>query len=896
MGKKVFLFLLVFFFLINGKEVGFFPKEEMVVGKKFLRFYIFDGEKEIGLNEFAQETHSFFRPETGVIWVDRNHRRAIVQSIDITDDGMGIFAFWYLNDQRAAFYRTTGTNTPIWEYPGSFYWTYGGHSIGSSFNGSGLVLSSNSSSYYWNKNSPQPVWIYNYPMVGGGISKISYDGNRVASATVFGELFVFDKEGNLLWQANFNEGNRLQGLDISEDGSIVVVTVYDSCFIFENGRRRDALPIGTTNSGTQYAAKISFDGRLLVTGDYYGYVKLYYWDGSHYRLKWSSFVGNPWVTDVAISKDGSTIACGTGYANGKVVVFDSSFATPLWSFQGYGGYGAMVSSVALSHDGSFIATASWGDTAQTGSFYVFTIHHKSSNQPIMGITRNEEPGSLFACDIAGDGSYATVGGKAVHAYRLGNGGEVYSIMVGRRAKLNVGTIAIPSPSRLIRINQPVIPQATVFNFGDSTVSFYTYMLIKANDSILRKESLLVSDLTPNSSRTLNFSSFTPSFYAYYHFLVFTNLLGDTYPYDDSLLLIAKCFHDAQAVLINPPFNEMTIGYTFTPKFTIKNNGSYQDEIKGILKIKDSLNNELYSDSATIILLPEAQYTFTLRNFTIPYVGSFKAEGRVKVNEDFIPNNDTISKNFLSSYEIIYDDNSPDAFYWVGRRNNDKFYVRFTPTLSPPFSITTGRVMVNMANTPFDYILLCKDENGRPDTANPLARVENVSSPTAPGWANFTFNVNIYQSRDLWVVLHWPDNSPALGVGADATEPRDYRSYWSSNVDTFQLWSAHDWMVRITQSPQVVVTENFGNEKKKIALFPNPFAKRLNIRFISDGKNDLTINIYDIKGNLIDKIIKKEIKPGVYNFHWQRNNLANGVYLIELKTKNLYYKEKVIHLK
>jgi len=658
MSRKIFLSLLVLSFLLYGKEVGFFHKEETIAGKKFIRFFIFDGEKEIGINEFVKETNALLRPETVIIWVDRNHRAAIVQSIDITDDGMGIFANWWLNENRAAFYRTTGTNVPIWEYPGSFYWTYGGHSIGTSFNGSGLVLSSNSSSYYWNKNSPQPVWIYNYPSVGGGISKISYDGNRIASATVFGKLFVFDKEGNLLWQANFNEGNRLQGLDISDDGSIVVVTVYDSCFIFENGRRRDALPIGTTNSGTQYAAKISADGRLLVTGDYYGYVKLYYWDGYHYRLKWSSFVGNPWVTDVAISKDGSTIACGTGYANGKLIVFDSSQATPLWSFQGYGGYGAMVSSVALSYNGDFIATASWGDTAQTGSFYVFTIHHKSSNQPLMGITRNEEPGSLFACDISGDGSYATCGGKAVHAYRLGNGGEVYSIMVGKKPKLNVGTIAIPSPSRLIQINQPVIPQATVFNFGDSTVSFYTYMIIRANDSILRKESLFVSDLTPNSSRTLSFNSFTPSFYAYYDFLAFTNLLGDTYPYDDSLLLKAKCFHDAQAVMINPPFAEMTVGYTFAPKFTIKNNGSYQDEIKGILKIKDSLNNELYSDSATIILLPEAQYTFTLRNFTLPYVGSFKAEGKVKVNEDFIPDNDTISKNFFSSYEIIYDDNSP----------------------------------------------------------------------------------------------------------------------------------------------------------------------------------------------------------------------------------------------
>ncbi|MEO0103752.1 MAG: T9SS type A sorting domain-containing protein [candidate division WOR-3 bacterium] len=898
MIRKTFYFLLLIFpVVVISKEVGIFLEEKIINGEKFIHHTLFDGNKEISLDEISKTPSLSFCPETGLIWVDRNHRAAIVQSIDITDDGMGIFANWYLNNERASFYRTIGSNSPLWEYSGSFYWTYGGHSIGASYNGSGLVLSSQSSCYYWNKNSSFPIWIYNYPITGGGISKISYDGNYVASATISGDLFLFDKEGNLIWQANFSEGNRLQGLDISNDGSIVVVTVYDSCFIFENGVRRGALPIGTYNCGTQYAAKISYDGRLLVTGDYYGYVKLYYWNGSSYQLKWSSLVGNPWVTDVAISKDGSTIACGTGYANGKVVVFDSSSATPLWSYQGYGGYGAMISSVALSYDGSFIATASWGDTAQTGSFYVFTIHHRSSNIPITGITRNQEPGSLFACDISSDGSYATCGGKAVHAYRLGNGGEVYSITIRRRPKLNVGTTNILSPSRHIRVNETITPQAQFYNFGDSTVNFYAYSIIKVNDTILRKESLLITSLGPNSSRILTFGNFTPSFYSYYDFLFYTNLIGDTYPYDDSLSIKSKCFHDAEAKLINPPFSEMTVGYTFPCKLTIKNNGSYNDSIKGILIIKDSLNNEIYIDSAVSpIIYPEQEYTLTLRNFTIPYVGSLKAEGKVRVNDDFISSNDTISKNFVGSYEIIYDDGLADAYYWVGRLNNDKFYVRFTPTLTPPFSITGGRVMVNMANTPFDYILLCKDENGRPDTTNPLARVENISSPNAPSWANFLFNVNIYSSTDLWVVLHWPNNSPALGVGADANEPRDYRSYWSSNVDTFQLWQFHDWMVRITQSPQVVINENLSKEKKKVSISPNPFFKELNIKFSFSFSEDLTIKIYDIKGNLIDKIIRNNLKPGEYNFKWQKRNLSQGVYLIELNSKSFQYKEKVIYLK
>ncbi|MCS7250058.1 MAG: T9SS type A sorting domain-containing protein [candidate division WOR-3 bacterium] len=898
MTKKLLYFLLLIFpIILSSKEVGIFLEEKIIDGKKLACHILFDGEKEFSLDEIAKIPSPLFYPETGLIWVDRNHRYAIVQSIDITDDGMGIFAYWDLNDERASFYRTIGSNLPIWEYPGSFYWNYGGHSIGTSYNGSGLVLSSLSSCYYWNKNSSFPVWIYNYPTSGGGISKISYDGNYVASATINGDLFLFDKNGNLIWQANFSEGNRLQGLDISNDGSVVVVTVYDSCFIFENGRRRGALPIGTANVGTQYAAKISADGRLLVTGDYYGYVKLYYWDGSRYRLKWQSLVGNPWVTDVAISKDGSTIVCGTGYANGKIVVFDSSSSTPLWSYQGYGSYGAMISSVALSYNGSFIAATSWGDTAQTGSFYVFTLHHKSSNIPITGITRNQEPGSLFACDISSDGSYATCGGKAVHAYRFGNGGQVYSITIRRRPKLNVGTTKILSPHRHIRIGETFTPQAQFYNFGDSTVNFYAYFVAKVNDSILRKDSLFITSLGPNSSRIVNFSNFTPSFYNYYNFLFYTHLIGDTYHYDDSLLIKSKCFHDAEAKLINPPFSEMTIGYTSPCMLRIKNNGSYSDSIKGILIIRDSLNNEIYIDSAISPLLqPEEEYTLTLRNFTIPYVGPFKAEGKVRLNNDFIPNNDTISKNFIGSYEIIYDDGFPEAYYWVGRLNNDKFYVKFTPTLTPPFSITTGRVMVNIANTPFDYILLCKDENGRPDTANPLARVENISAPIAPAWADFTFNVNIYSLTDLWVVLHWPNNSPPLGVGADANEPRDYRSYWSSNLDTFQLWRYHDWMIRITQSPQVVITENLIKEKRKVFIFSNPFSKKLTIKFSISFPEDLTIKIYDIKGNLIDKIIKTNLKPGEYNFQWQNKKISQGVYLIELNSKSVRYKEKIIYLK
>ena len=48
--------------------------------------------------------------------------------------------------------------------------------------------------------------------------------------------------------------------------------------------------------------------KYAVTGDYYGRVRLYRWSGTSYDLMWNAQVGNPWVTDVNISRDGSTIS------------------------------------------------------------------------------------------------------------------------------------------------------------------------------------------------------------------------------------------------------------------------------------------------------------------------------------------------------------------------------------------------------------------------------------------------------------------------------------------------------------------------------------------------------------------------------------------------------------
>lgn len=888
--------LLVIVFLLTGAvaaQVGIqVVRETGHEGVTFERYVVFTGSEYLALEEPASEP-PVLPSDTGMLWVDRNHRYAIIQSLTIQGDGMGIFGYWDLNNQRAAYYRTLGTNTPTWESPGIYVYSYGGHQIGASQRGEALALAAADKMNRWSKLSGVPSWTRYQVPPGFAVAKTSYSGTKVARATVAGILTVFDAEnGDSLWSVQFNEGSRLQGIALSNDGAIVAVTVYDSCFVFENGVRRGAVPIGVSNAGTQYAAKLSGDGKYLVTGDYQGRVKLWRWSGSIYELMWSATVGTPWVTDVNISNDGSTIAAGTGYANGRAVVFDSSSSAPLWSYQNYGGYGGQISSCALAHDGSRVVFASWGDTAQSGTSYVMTVQARNDPEPICGITRNEEVGSLFACDISGDGQYVTAGGKAVHAYRMGNGGQVYSFLIGHTPANNVGVIGIQSPGAYLQLGSPVSPIATVRNFGDSTVSFVTHLAIKNRSGVLHQDSVLVTGLAPQTGRQISFSSWTPTAYEFYDFVFWTALPGDEQPFDDTLIRATKCFHDARAGTVAPPFPLMTVGYRFVPRCKVYNSGSYADVVFAGLLIRDSSGAAIYADSTSWgPIAPGDSAVVRFAPWEAPYAGRFVAAGYAHTSEDFVPGNDTVQQEFEGTWEIVYDDGVADAYYWVGRRDNDKFYVRMVPTATPPFTITGGRIWVNMANQPFAYVAVCKDNAGIPDTTQELQRVENIVTPVAPAWITFDLDIPRMDNEPIWLIARWADGTQAIGIGADANAPIDSHSYYSSNQDPFTLWWRHDWMMRLRQEPMPSgLTERFADTGLKFALGPtepNPFRNRALFHYSLAEETYVRLLVFDAHGRLVGKLAEGRQAAGRYRVEWNGKDgrgreLPAGVYFCRLR--------------
>lgn len=831
--------------------------------------------------------------DTGVLWVDRNHRFGICQSVGISADGRHIFANWYLNSPRASYYRVLGTETPIWEAAGEYPWAYGGQQIGVSRDAGTLALSSASAALKWSSSSPYPDWTYPYSSSGTGYTKCSRNGNRVVTCQNGTLTSIRASNGHVQWTASVPEPTRLQGIDLSDNGRIVAVTLYDSCIVFDEGVRRAAIPIGTSNCGTQYAAALSGDGSLLVTGDFYGYVKLYRWDSlsQNYIQRWQAQVGTPWVAGVAISRDGSRVACGTGYANGKLCVFDSSSSTPIMVYQNYGSSGAFVPSVALSADGSRVAAASWGDIAPSGDFRVFTVHNVGDTTPLVAITRDQEPGSLFACGISEDGQFATAAGKAVHAQIMGNGGEVYAIIIGASETCNVGTSAIHSPGRYLQVGQATPVHWRVTNYGDSPATFYTHSLIlNSADSLIRHDSVLISNLAPRDTAHAAAPDFTPTGYDRYRTVCYTALIGDQYGNDDTLVSVSKCFHDVHPCLIRPPYRENTVNMSFRPRVLIANSGSYSDTARCILTIADSAGNPVFCDTLTIgSTAPDDTAILNFAPLALSTVGQYTATAIASCGDDFYPGNDTLIYRFHITYEIIYDDGAWDAFYWVGRRDNDKFYVRFTPTIRPPYSIRHCRIATNMANTPFDYVMICPGSDNKPDTLSPLHIEYNVMAPAAPGWAEFNLDITRRDSGNVWTVIHWSNSSPAIGVGADATQPIDLRSYFSSNQDTFRLWTTHDWMVRLTQSPEVGTAEPTQNpELLKLALTtsPNPARSVISFAYSVPQSGQVELQVYDASGRIRAVPLSQGVKPGRYSLKWHAcgsdgSTLSAGIYFARL---------------
>lgn len=102
-----------------------------------------------------------------------------------------------------------------------------------------------------------------------------------------------------------------------------------------------------------------------------------------------------------------------------------------------------------------------------------------------------------------------------------------------------------------------------------------------------------------------------------------------------------------------------------------------------------------------------------------------------------------------------------------------------------------------------------------------------------------------------------------------------------------------------RSNSVTSIEDFyQNNNLYISVFPHPISISANIEFENRSDGFVTVEIYDLLGNMIKSILSQYMMSGIFNTFWDSkdnfgNNVGAGIYFLSVKTSSDVYIQKLV---
>jgi hypothetical protein len=82
-----------------------------------------------------------------------------------------------------------------------------------------------------------------------------------------------------------------------------------------------------------------------------------------------------------------------------------------------------------------------------------------------------------------------------------------------------------------------------------------------------------------------------------------------------------------------------------------------------------------------------------------------------------------------------------------------------------------------------------------------------------------------------------------------------------------------------------------------SAYPNPFNPSTTIQYsLADNVDDMQINIFDIRGRLIQNLYNGDNIKGQHKIIWNATKYASGVYFVNMLVNNHVYNEKIMLVK
>ncbi|MFH2050818.1 MAG: T9SS type A sorting domain-containing protein, partial [bacterium] len=79
-------------------------------------------------------------------------------------------------------------------------------------------------------------------------------------------------------------------------------------------------------------------------------------------------------------------------------------------------------------------------------------------------------------------------------------------------------------------------------------------------------------------------------------------------------------------------------------------------------------------------------------------------------------------------------------------------------------------------------------------------------------------------------------------------------------------------------------------------YPNPFNPTTTIRYDIPKASQVTLTIYNMNGQVVDKLVNQKQEPGFYSVNWDARNVSSGVYFYQIQADSYVKTQKMVLIK
>jgi hypothetical protein len=159
-------------------------------------------------------------------------------------------------------------------------------------------------------------------------------------------------------------------------------------------------------------------------------------------------------------------------------------------------------------------------------------------------------------------------------------------------------------------------------------------------------------------------------------------------------------------------------------------------------------------------------------------------------------------------------------------------------------------------------------------------------------SGFGFSIHFINDNQGWMTNHWGRISHTVDGGYTWQQQNILTSYSLYDIcftDENNGWAVGDYGIILhTNNGGTVGTGEFKvqSSRFKVECYPNPFHSAVSLEYTLENAAIVTLDIYNINGQLVDCLVNSHQDIGIYQINWEAGLMPAGVYFYKLNLGEL----------